>query len=244
MPLIERFQLDKQVAIVTGGGRGIGRAIAMSYAEAGADVVCAARTLADVEAVAEEVRALGRRALAVQCDVTDLPQLAGVVEAALKAFGRITHLVNNAGGSGPNDPMKMSAEKFEGVFRFNVSSAYELTRLCVPHMRAAGGGNVINITSGAARYAQPYFSAYGTAKAALSQLTRLLAQDFAPDVARQHARGHGQEHALETPGRSRGHRRSGALSRHPGLSLGDGQDHRGRWRRRVERLARLTTRPH
>ena len=111
-----------------------------------------------------------------------LPATAGVGEAALKAFGRITHLVNNAGGSGPNDPLKMSAEKFEGVFRFNVSSAYELTRLCVPHMRAAGGGNVINITSGAARYAQPYFSAYGTAKAALSQLTRLLAQDFAPDV--------------------------------------------------------------
>ena len=68
------------------------------------------------------------------------------------------------------------------VFRFNVSSAYELTRLCVPHMRAAGGGNIVNISSGAARYAQPYFSAYGTAKAALSHLTRLLAHDFAPDI--------------------------------------------------------------
>lgn len=182
MSIIDRFRLDHQVAIVTGAGRGIGRAIALSYAEAGADVVCAARTLADVEAVADEVRALGRRALALQCDVTDLPRLAGVVEAAINAFGQITHLVNNVGGSGPSDPLKMSVDKFEDVFRFNVSTAYELTRLCVPHMRTAGGGNVINITSGAARYAQRHFSAYGTAKAALSQLTRLLAQDFAPDV--------------------------------------------------------------
>lgn len=182
MNIIDRFRLDHQVAIVTGGGRGIGRAIALTYAQAGADVVCAARTLADVETVAEEIRAMGRRAIAVSCDVTDLPQLGGVVEAALQAFGRITHLVNNAGGSGPSDPLKMSADKFEGVFRFNVSSAYELTRLCIPHMRESGGGNVVNITSGAARYAQPHFSAYGTAKAALTQLTRLLAQDFAPAV--------------------------------------------------------------
>lgn len=182
MSIIQRFSLDGQVAIVTGAGRGIGRGIALAYAEAGADIVCAARTLADVEAVAEEIRGLGRRAIAVRCDVTDLAQLAGVVDAAREAFGRITHLVNNAGGSGPNDPLKMSTEKFEGVFRFNVGSAYELMRLCVPHMREAGAGNIVNITSGAARYAQPHFSAYGTAKAALTQLTRLLAQDFAPVV--------------------------------------------------------------
>lgn len=182
MSILDRFRLDDKVAIVTGAGRGIGRGIALAYAQAGADVVCAARTLADVEAVAAEVRALGRRAIAVSCDVTDLPQLAEVVNAAVAEFGRVTHLVNNAGGSGPNDPLKMTVEEFEAVFRFNVSTAYELTRLCVPHMRNSGGGNIVNISSVAARYSQRYFSAYGTAKAGLSHLTRLLAQDFAPEV--------------------------------------------------------------
>ena len=182
MDVLKNFSLDGQVAIVTGAGRGIGRAIALTYARAGADIICAARTQADIDTTADEIRGLGRRAIATACDVTDLAQLGAVVEAALAGFGKITHLVNNAGGSGPNDPLKMPTDKFEGVFRFNVSSAYELTRLCVPHMRAAGGGNVLNITSGAARYAQKHFSAYGTAKAALSQMTRLLAQDFAPAV--------------------------------------------------------------
>ena len=97
-------------------------------------------------------------------------------------MGRITHLVNNAGGAGPNDPLTLSVERFEEIMRFNVSSAYHLSQLCVPHMREAGSGNIINITSGAARYAQTQFSAYGTAKAALSHMTRLLAQDFAPQV--------------------------------------------------------------
>jgi len=182
MSLLDRFTLHDSVAIVTGAGRGIGRAIALAYAEAGARVVCAARTVADVESVAAEIRAAGGEAIAVRCDVNDDAMRQATVAAALEAFGRITHLVNNAGGAGPNDPLKMSAEEFEQVLRFNVSSAYALTQLCVPHMRQAGGGNILNITSGAARYTQPQFSAYGAAKAALSQLTRLLAHDFAPAV--------------------------------------------------------------
>ncbi|GAA0680120.1 SDR family oxidoreductase [Marinobacterium maritimum] len=182
MSILNKFNLDGQVAVITGAGRGLGRAIALAYAEAGADVVCSARTLADVEAVAEEIRALGRRALAVSCDVNDQSQRAALVAAAVEGMGKITHLVNNAGGSGPNDPLQMSPEDFASVLEFNVTSAYALTQLCVPHMREAGGGNVINITSGAARYIQKHFSAYGTAKAALTHLTKLLAQDFSPDV--------------------------------------------------------------
>ena len=182
MSIIQRFTLTGCVAIITGGGRGIGRGIALAYAEAGADVVLAARTLSDVEAVAEEVRALGRRALAVTCDVNDAAQRIGLVTQARETMGSITHLVNNAGGAGPNDPLTLPVERFDEIMRFNVSSAYHLSQLCVPHMRDAGLGNIINITSGAARYAQTQFSAYGTAKAALTHMTRLLAQDFAPQV--------------------------------------------------------------
>ncbi|MCK0508161.1 glucose 1-dehydrogenase [Aromatoleum anaerobium] len=182
MNILDRFNLDGCVAVISGAGRGIGRAIALAFAETGADVVCAARTLADVEAVAEEVRAMGRRALAISCDVNNPAQREAVIAAARESFGRVTHLVNNAGGAGPNNPLMMTPEQFEDVFRFNVTSAYALSQLCVPLMREAGGGNIINITSGAARYAQTQFSAYGTAKAALTQLTRLLAQDFAPIV--------------------------------------------------------------
>jgi len=180
--ILERFSMHGQVAVVTGAGRGLGRAIALAYAEAGADVVCAARTLEDVEKVADEIRALGRRALAISCDVTSDEERRALVQRAAADMGRLTQLVNNAGGAGPNHPLKMSPEELDAVLHFNVTSAYSLTQLCVPHLREAGGGSVINITSGAARYIQPHFSAYGTAKAALTQLTRLLAQDFAPDI--------------------------------------------------------------
>jgi len=178
----QRFSLNNQVAIITGAGRGIGRAIALAYAEAGADIVCAARTQADIDEVANAVRGLGRRALAVACDINDPAQRQAVVDATLGEFGKLTHLVNNAGGGGPNDPLKMDAGRFDDILRFNITAAYALSQLCVPHMRESGGGNIVNITSAAARYAQKHFSAYGTAKAGLTQLTRLLAQDFAPLV--------------------------------------------------------------
>ncbi|MNF61054.1 7-alpha-hydroxysteroid dehydrogenase [compost metagenome] len=145
-------------------------------------MVCTARSLADVEAVAEEVRSRGRRALALSCDVTDSEQRQALVSNAREQLGSITHLVNNAGGGGPNDPLKMSPEEFERVMNFNVSSTYALCQLCVPLMREAGSGNIINITSVAARYAQRHFTAYGSAKAALTHLTRLLAQEFAPHI--------------------------------------------------------------
>ncbi len=176
------FSLAGRVAIVTGAGRGIGHACALMLARAGADVALAARTQTDLDAAAAEIRALGRRALAVGTDVNDDAALDSLVARTATGLGAPTLLVNNAGGSGPNDPLKMDADAFAHALAWNVVPAYALIRKVVPHMRAAGGGAVVNISSVAARYAQKHFSAYGAAKAALNQMTRNLAQDFGPEV--------------------------------------------------------------
>ena len=181
--ILDLFQLKDRVAIVTGAGRGIGRGIALAYAEAGADVVCAARTPEQIEETAAAVRERGRRALALPCDVTDFPALGAVVEAALKEFGRIDVVVNNAGGTPPREALETSTEFFEHAFRFNVLSAFELTRVAVPRMvETTGGGAVVNISSRAGDLVQSAFVAYGTAKAALSYMTRQLAAEWAPKV--------------------------------------------------------------
>jgi 7-alpha-hydroxysteroid dehydrogenase len=180
--ILDRFRLDEKVAIVTGGGRGIGEGCALAFAEMGAHVVCAARTPEQIEAVAEKVRASGSRALAVPCDVMQTDQLEGLVERTAREFGRIDILVNNAGGSPPKPALETSERMFERAFHFNVTTAFTLSRLVVPHMRAAGGGSIVNISSAAGRLVQSGFAAYGTAKAALSFLTRNLGAEFAPEV--------------------------------------------------------------
>lgn len=176
------FSLAGRVAIVTGAGRGIGHACALMLARAGADVVLAARTATDLDAAAAEICALGRRALAVPTDVNDDAALDQLVARAMAEFGRLDIVVNNAGGTGPNNPLKMPGAEFGGVLAWNVVPAYALTQKAMPHLREAGGGAVVNISSVAARYAQKNFSAYGAAKAALNQMTRNLAQDYGPAV--------------------------------------------------------------
>ncbi|MDO9145615.1 SDR family NAD(P)-dependent oxidoreductase [Rhodoferax sp.] len=176
------FSLQGQVAIVTGAGKGIGRACALALAQAGADVALAARTQADLDAVAEEIRAMGRRAITVAGDVSDESVLDILVSRTLAELGKISILINNAGGAGPNSPLKMGGADFSAVLAWNVTPAYLLIQKTAKAMREAGGGAVVNISSVAARYAQKHFSAYGAAKAALNQMTRNLAQDFGPTV--------------------------------------------------------------
>jgi len=174
--------MTDQVAVVTGGGRGIGRAIALAFAEMGADVVCAARTEREIESTADAVRAFGRRALPVRCDVTDAAQLEALAARAKEEFGRIDLLVNNAGGYPPMAFLDTDVPSWEWCVRFNLTSAFALTRACLPHMLEGNGGVVLNISSAAGRIVRKGFVAYGTVKAALSFMTRQLAAEFAPRV--------------------------------------------------------------
>jgi 7-alpha-hydroxysteroid dehydrogenase len=181
--ILDRFKLTDRVAIVTGASKGIGRGIAIAFAEAGAHVACAARTSADLEATAAEIRARGRRALTVPCDVMQTEALEKLVAATLAEFGRLDLLVNNAGGTGPRSALQTSERFFETALRFNVTSPFLLTRLAVPKMvETAGGGAVVNVSSRSSDMVQTAFVAYAAGKAALNMVTRNLAAEFAPKV--------------------------------------------------------------
>jgi 7-alpha-hydroxysteroid dehydrogenase len=180
--LLDRFSLTDKVAIVTGAGRGIGAACALGFAEAGADVVIAARTKEQLEDVANQVADRGRRALGVPCDVSDLANLDLIVDQAMSEFGRIDVVVNNAGGAMPQPFLDTSEKALEGAFHFNVTTAFTLSKLAVPHMLARDGGSIVNISSTMGRLTDRGYVAYGTAKGALSHMTRLMAADLAPRV--------------------------------------------------------------
>lgn len=183
MSILDRFRLDGQVALVTGGGRGIGAACARAFAEAGASVVIGARTAEQIESVAAGIRAAGGRAMAIPTDVMHEEALEAFVAAALQEFGRVDIVLNNAGGFPPGPALQTSTADFVNAFRFNVATAFALSRITVPHIVAtAGKGAIVNISSAVGEFPGPGFAAYGTAKGALSLLTRELAQEFAPRI--------------------------------------------------------------
>ena len=178
--VLERFRLDDRVAVVTGAGRGIGAATALALAEAGADVVLSARTEEQLQEVAGQVEALGRRAVVVAADLNDLDAVAALADTAAAELGRLDVVVNNVGGTMPRPFLDTSPRYLEEAFHFNVSTAHALTRAAVPLMLKTGGGAVVGISSVMGRLSGRGFVAYGTAKAALAHWTRLAAVDLAP----------------------------------------------------------------
>lgn len=180
--ILDRFSLADRVAVVTGAGRGIGAASAVALAEAGADVVVAARTTSQLEEVAAQVEKAGRRAVTVTADLSDLDAAAALADTAQQEFGRLDVVVNNVGGSMPQAFLDTSPRALERAFSWNVGTAHALTRAAVPHLLAAGGGAVVNISSAMGRLAGRGFVAYGTAKGALTHYTRLAASDLAPRI--------------------------------------------------------------
>ncbi len=198
------ISLAGQVAIVTGAGAGIGRASAETLARAGARVVVSDRDAATAEATAEAIRAAGGQALAQPCDVTEEATLAALVAAAVGRFGRLDILVNNAGGGGPK-PFDMPMADFEWAYRLNVYSIFRLSQLAAPHMRAAGGGAIVNISSMAGENTNKRMASYASSKAAANHLTRNIAFDLGPMGIRVNAVAPGaiKTQALEsvlTPG--------------------------------------------
>ncbi len=181
--ILDLFKLTDKVAIVTGAGKGIGRGIAWAFAEAGADVVAAARTQTDLDETARGCEERGRRALTVQADVTRTEDLERLVAATLEGFGRIDILVNNAGGTGPRAALDTSERFFEAALRMNVTQAFLLSRMVVPQMvKTAGEGAIVNISSRSSDMVQTSFVAYAAGKAALNMMTRNMAPEFAPKV--------------------------------------------------------------
>ncbi len=159
--MLDRFRLDGRVAVVTGAGRGIGAATAVALAEAGADVVIAARTPDQLGATATAIEAAGRAAHVVVADLSDTAQAARLSGAAREVFGRLDVVVNNVGGAVPRPFLDTTTEALEEAFRFNVSTAHALIKSAIPLMLDSGGGSVINISSVLALISGRGFLSYG-----------------------------------------------------------------------------------
>ena len=174
-----KFDLHGKVAIVTGGGRGIGKAIALGLAGAEAKVVVCSRTQKEIEEVAGEISRLGGKALPVPVDLTVPEQLETLVNTTVREFGRVDILVNNAARSFLRSLMDLREDGWDKVFNTNVKSVWLLSRLVAKRMLEQKSGRIINITTVGAEKAELGMAAYGCSKAALKMLTRCMAREWA-----------------------------------------------------------------
>jgi 7-alpha-hydroxysteroid dehydrogenase len=181
MGIYERFRLDGQVAVVTGGGRGIGRGIALALADCGAHVVAVARRQEDVDAVAREVEERGVRGLGLSADVMDFSAVPKALDQVVDTFGRLDIMVNNAGGNLDRQMYalpEISLEKFEEQLSLNMKTKFWGSQQAAKRMN--DGGRIINIISVAAHHASPGFGVYSAANMGMISMTRTLAAELAP----------------------------------------------------------------
>ncbi|HEX5080726.1 MAG TPA: SDR family NAD(P)-dependent oxidoreductase [Blastocatellia bacterium] len=171
--------LSGKIALVTGGGRGIGEACAVALAEAGADVVVCSRSSAEIEAVAGRIRATGQRALAVVCNVTDADQVRRMAEEVNSQFGAVEILVNNAGLGRSHRFLDHPDELWDQMLAVNLTGVYYVTKAFIPKMIEARRGRIINIASVMSKIGGKYVAAYTAAKHGLLGLTRALAVELA-----------------------------------------------------------------
>jgi NAD(P)-dependent dehydrogenase (short-subunit alcohol dehydrogenase family) len=201
-----RFDLSGRTALVTGAARGLGRAIALALAEGGADVALGLRDVSRDEGLAEEIRSLGRRALALQMDVVELDQVDAAVAATVEEFGALDLLINNAGGgAGHVPPEEVSLAAFQRTIDVNLRGTFFACQAAFPSMRERGFGRIVNVSSQAGLVALPGETVYCMTKAAVSHLTRCLAVEWgrygltANAVAPTFIRTPGTEPALSDP---------------------------------------------
>ena len=174
--------LREKVAIVTGAGRGIGRAIAIAYAQAGAAICCAARTLAEIESTVREIASRGGQAIAVQTDVTELDSVERMFQETAAHFGGLDILVINAGALHERKHVLDSQpENWRATVEVNLIGAYLCAKTAIPYLRRRGAGKIITIGSGVGHRGRAGSSAYACSKAGLWMLTRVLAQELWPD---------------------------------------------------------------
>ncbi len=174
--------LSGKVAIVTGAGRGIGRAIAEGYAREGAAVCCAARTLEQIDATAASITQTGGRAFACAADVTSEEDVRRMIERTVERYGGLDILVINAGVDLEDEPVESSrTELWRATIETNLIGAYLCAKVAIPHLRRRGAGKIITVGSGLGHRGMPAMAAYACSKAGLWMLTRVLAQELEGD---------------------------------------------------------------
>ncbi len=180
MEVMEKFRLQGKVALVTGAGRNLGKSIALSLAEAGADVAVTSRTLSEIQITEQEIRKKGRKALAIPMDVTELNQVERTIQKIVSDFGRIDILVNNAATRSFKSILEISEGEWRGVIDTNLTGAFFCCKAVGPYMIRQGGGRIINISSRIGLQGMTNRIAYCASKGGLIQLTRALALEWAP----------------------------------------------------------------